>query len=171
MTRTDLPSIKRVCLAMVLGPLVASAVYAAYEFGVSSSFLVAFATVVSVGAFPATLFLAIPIYVIVRDHGRLSPVFVCVTAGVIAVFPWLLLSLLPSFGSGTLSAKVGNVWLVQDGILTAAGRLYRIRSFAEKFLAGAFGGAIFWLIAMRDLPRHEPHPISAVHTGVAAGDR
>lgn len=169
MTRTDLPSIKRVCLAMVLGPLVASALYSIYTFGLDLRYFWAFIAVLAVGAFPPTLFLAIPIYVIVRDHGRLSPIFVCVTAGLIAVTPWFLLELLLSNGRSSFSFN--NVLLVQDGVLTAAGRLQQTRTYAAKFLAGALGGAIFWLIAMRHLPRHERQHIGAVHPAVPDGDR
>ncbi|UZF93498.1 hypothetical protein [Bosea sp. NBC_00550] len=126
------------------GTLAASALYAVYAFGLDDRFFRRFMVVLTVGAYPATLFLALPIYLVVRDCGRLSLAFVCTTAGLVAILPWLLLELLSS--SDGFSAKFDNVWLVKDGVLTAAGRIYKIRSYVEKFSAGALGGAVFWLI-------------------------
>ncbi|HYD45892.1 MAG TPA: hypothetical protein VEA79_11575 [Phenylobacterium sp.] len=95
------------------------------------------------GAYPATLLLGLPAYLILRSRLRPSA-WICALAGaVVAATPFLSLSLLstPDF------AYAGGHVTVMNGQITFWGYVQRARFIGLIGLFGALAGLVFWLIA------------------------
>lgn len=159
---SDLPSATRVAVALAIAPLIASFLYTAYIVGLNSNFFSWLGLVALLGAYPATILLALPIYLVGRARRRPSLALVCTMAGLVALGPWIILEILPSpLPNSTLAEYgVGNALLVQDGTRTPTGWLWQIADWSKTFAFGAVGGAVFWLIVFygRGAPLSEAPP-------------
>lgn len=96
-----------------------------------------------VGAYPPAAIFGIPAYFFFR--GRVEPNVVnCGLVGaVVAALPWVFVA----FFSSPDQASIGSRATVIDGSKTTFGWFMDVVSFGEIALIGAFGGALFWVIA------------------------
>lgn len=145
----------RVTAAFVLAPFFAALAFAVYEpayDGLSSyaeRVLRSAVIYYVVGALLPTAVLAIPAFLVLKKMLRPTALNCALAGAMIAAIPWFLLGLYPL----TESASIGNQPTVIDGEYTSFGWLSLFRDFLLPIaVAGALGGAIFWLIAATKLP-------------------
>lgn len=142
------PPAWRIVLAFLAAPAAGSAVLAArYDtletfdrFVASFRFFLPFAYVL-------TVLLALPAFLILIK--RLRPTLRnCVAAGaIVAASPIVLLTLPVLLGSGRGSATLGGRQMWTNGIPTLYGLWVTLLEWSVFAIAGAIGGAVFWLVA------------------------
>lgn len=96
------------------------------------------------GAYPTTIFIGIPGYLMLRRHLAPTALNCSLGGAAIAALPWTLLILLPS---GVSDASIGGRATVIDGHNTLYGWVTDVEFVLEIAAFGAAGGLVFWLIA------------------------
>ena len=95
------------------------------------------------GAYPFTLVLGLPAYLLLRHHIKPTIINCMAVGSAVVVLPALIISMMPS---GVTQSSVGGRAIIVDGQRT----LYGWQTFAESLLHlaayGAVGGFVFWLI-------------------------
>jgi hypothetical protein len=96
-----------------------------------------------IGAYPPAVVIGVPAYFALRRH--FDPHFInCAWVGaLVATLPWMFLTLV----STPDQASIGDRATVINGSYTAFGWLMNAQFLGEIALAGAIGGALFWVIA------------------------
>ncbi|WP_165899621.1 hypothetical protein [Sphingomonas sp. PP-CE-1G-424] len=96
-----------------------------------------------VGAYPATVILGLPAFLILRRRFEATLLNCSLTGAVAAALPWLILSSLITPDS----ASTGGRATVLHGSLTPYGWLTNLTFIGQIALFGAGGGMLFWLFA------------------------
>ena len=139
------PPAWRLLLGLVLAPLLPAVLFSLIESGDLGSVWLA----AVFGGYPAAIVLGIPAYLLLRNRVEPRVGTLMLVGGLIAMAPWLLLSLV----SGADQAAVGNCVTVIDGRRTWCGYLSMIDMLARIFAYGAIGGLAFWICAVwRGMP-------------------
>lgn len=147
-TSCDVPPLWRVVPAFVLAPAAPAFLYAIqtlFDGLPNGSYMKTAMTFLVVGGYLPTLLFGVPLLLALKGRVRPRLATVAVCGGLVAMMPWLFLSLFvpPGFGAST-----GGHETIIDGRYTLWGILELGSLFGGLFLLGALGGAAFWLVAV-----------------------
>ena len=138
----------RVVAAFLVAPLPVAFAFAYWGMGTEPLGMVhRFFSIAILGlmflAYPCELLIAVPAFVYLRK--RLRPTLLnCAGVGlVVAVLPWLVLTLVSTTGS----EFAGGHFMVEDGRRTVWGWLNLLSGLGEMAAMGAITGAVFWFVA------------------------
>lgn len=147
----DNPRLWRLLVAFAVAPAVAALLMALVEplyAGLPSYFERVWRTAyvyALFGAYPPTLVVGIPTYLILRSKVAATWINCAIAGGFVAGLPWLVLSLLPS---GADQASIDGQATVIDGTRTAYGWVVGLESVGEIAVFGLAAGVVFWAIAV-----------------------
>jgi hypothetical protein len=110
------------------------------------------------GAYPPAFLLGVPAYFVLRNWVAPKLHTTALAGGVIACLPWLWAMYWPGLRAG-VSSQVGTCVSEIDGVTTWCGHMQNLTMLSLIFLAGAAGGAAFWIsVVWRDRNLEGPTP-------------
>lgn len=139
-------SIARHVVAFVLAPLIPILTYVWISFGAKAFF--PFIYMALAVAYGLTIVIAVPVYLVLLAKGRRKLHHIAMVSAAAFFVVFLVINLLSFASYETLN--VGSAELVISGEITPSGYLKAaLNSVVVALLAGV-GGAVFWLIAVKD---------------------
>jgi len=141
----DYPPLSRLILGFLAAPIIPAAAWALIMEGFQLSIdrFLLWLTVTLIAVYPTALLVGIPTYLLLRRYLRPRLLTIMTVAGIIAVIPWLALTL-PSYVSVRCLGMI-------DGAMRPCGYRHYLEDrqlLALIFALGMLGGAVFWLCAV-----------------------
>lgn len=145
----------RLLAGFLLAPTLAAVVFNAFAEGS----LRTLPLILIVGVAPWVLLVGLPLYLMLRCRFWPTPLKLALAGALVALTPWLLLSVLAPNNSASFTS--GDCLASVNGVRTACGWLLRVKFLGQVLLSGGFAGLIFWLVVIWRDPRFKERSLQA----------